>query len=206
MSCAIEKLLSDYVDGDLELREMARVRDHLDSCATCARTEAELRRTVAMVRSLPNDVEPPAGMWNRIAAELDAPAPLWQRFVRPLAIGVPALALAAATIVFFYRPRDPLLEHARQEFAAAEEHWAEAARELRQIADSQKQSWRPEVARAYDENLRTIDEAVERSQKAAHRRGADATAMDNLAAAYRKKIDFLEDAIRTGAGREIDPL
>ena len=62
------------------------------------------------------------------------------------------------------------------------------------------------MARAYDENLRTIDEAVERSRQAARRRGADATAMDNLAAAYRKKIDFLEDTIRTGSGREIDPL
>jgi anti-sigma factor RsiW len=206
VSCALEKLLSGYVDGDLELREMARVRDHLDSCASCARTEAELRRTVAMVRSLPNDADPPAALWDRIAAELDAPAPLWQRFLRPVSIGVGTLALAAAALVFFYKPRDPLLEHARQEFAAAEEHWAEAARELRQIADGEKKTWRPEVARAFDENLRTIDEAVERSRKAAHRPSADATAMDNLAAAYRKKIDFLEEALRTGAGREIDPL
>ena len=206
MSCAFEKLLSEYVDGELELREMARVRDHLDSCASCARTEAELRRTVAMVRSLPNDAEPPAQMWNAIAAGLDKPTPLWQRWLRPVMVGTGTLALAAAALLFFVQPRDPLLEHARQEFAAAEEHWAEAARELRQLADREKKDWRPEMARSFDENLRVIDEAVERSRQAARRPGADATAMDNLAAAYRRKIDFLEEAIRTGAGREIDPL
>ena len=206
MSCAFEKQLSEYVDGDLELREMARVRDHLDACASCARTEAELRRTVAMARSLPNDAEPPAAMWDGIARGLDTPTPLWQRWLKPVSIGVGTLALAAAALLFFLQPRDPLMEHARKEFAAAEEHYAEAARAMHQLADREKKNWRPEMARAFEENLRTIDEAVERSRQAARRPGADATAMDNLSAAYRRKIDFLEDAIRTGAGQEIDPL
>jgi putative zinc finger protein len=199
MSCAFEKQLSEYVDGELELREMARVRDHLDSCASCARTEAELRRTVAMVRSLPNDAEPPAAMWNGIAAALDTPTPIWRRWLKPVSIGVGTMALAAAALLFFLQPRDPLLEHARKEFAAAEAHWAEAARELHQFADAEKKNWRPEMVRAFDE-------AVERTRKAARRPGADATAMDSLAAAYRRKIDFLEEAIRSGAGRELDPL
>ncbi len=40
------KLLGDYLEGDLELDQRARVDGHLDECEECAREARELRQTV----------------------------------------------------------------------------------------------------------------------------------------------------------------
>ena len=53
------KLLGDYLEGDLELDQRARVDGHLDECEECAREARELRQTVSMLRGLPMDVAPP---------------------------------------------------------------------------------------------------------------------------------------------------
>ena len=53
------KLLGDYLEGDLELDQRARVDGHLYECGECAREVRELRHTVSMLRGLPMDVAPP---------------------------------------------------------------------------------------------------------------------------------------------------
>ena len=57
-------------------------------------------------------------------------------------------------------------------------------------------------------NLRVIDESIDRFRAAAHRGDAAPAAMDQLLAAYRRQIDYLEEAIARGApsGSELDPL
>jgi hypothetical protein len=217
--CPIERQLDEYVDGTLELREMARVRDHLDGCLACARTEAELRRLVQGLGGLAADREPPAGEWDRIASALDAPARTtglaWWRWRWGLA-GVLGTAAAAAVWLVAVAParraaRMPervLLAEARHELSVAEEHYATAVRELRELALRERPRWRPEIRRAYDDNLRVIDESIDRFRAAAHRRDAAPAAMDQLLAAYRRQIDYLEEAIARGAssGSELDPL
>jgi anti-sigma factor RsiW len=53
------KLLGDYLEGDLDLDQRARLDGHLDECEECAREARELRQTVSMLRGLPMDVAPP---------------------------------------------------------------------------------------------------------------------------------------------------
>ncbi|HJZ85842.1 MAG TPA: zf-HC2 domain-containing protein [Polyangia bacterium] len=214
MTCSFERLLSGYIDGELPLRELARVRDHLDSCAGCARAEAELRRLVAAVRALPPDREPPAEQWSRIAAELDAKPSPRRPWRRRISLGVGLVAAAAAAGVVIARPapsgqsEQALREDARKQLAAAEADYAQLARTLRAIAEHDRKGWRPEVAQAFDDNLRTIDDAIERFRAAAHRSGADPAAMEHLFAAYRRQLEFLREAISQGAAgaSELDPL
>ena len=73
------KLLGDYLEGDLELDQRARVDGHLDECGECAREVRELRHTVSMLRGLPMDVASPDvadAVMARIAAGEGRP-PRW---------------------------------------------------------------------------------------------------------------------------------
>ena len=73
------KLLGDYLEGDLELDQRARVDGHLYECGECAREVRELRRTVSMLRGLPMDVASPDvadAVMARIAAGEGRP-PRW---------------------------------------------------------------------------------------------------------------------------------
>ena len=68
--CAdIERLVTAYVDGDLDDQRSSAVRGHLRTCAACAeRVEDEAR-----VRELASDlepVEPPRDLWSAIDARL----------------------------------------------------------------------------------------------------------------------------------------
>jgi hypothetical protein len=102
--------LSEYLVGDLPLRLRALVDAHRDACDSCRTALGELRGTVALLRSLPDDDPPPRiadavmarihagevhpGFGARLAAWLEAlTAP---KVLRPIAVGVGALALFAA--------------------------------------------------------------------------------------------------------------
>jgi anti-sigma factor RsiW len=100
-----QKLLGDYLEGDLEPGQRTRVDGHLDECGECAREARELRQTVSMLRGLPMDVVPPDvadAVMTRIAAGEGRP-PRWVRAYRSfgesgggwaLAAGVAALMIA----------------------------------------------------------------------------------------------------------------
>ncbi len=66
-SCIETSDLSAYVDGELSAARMAAVERHLETCATCARTVAELRLLRAYLQQVP-DVELPRPVeWRRAA-------------------------------------------------------------------------------------------------------------------------------------------
>ena len=91
------KLLGDYLEGDLELDQRARVDGHLDECEECAREARELRQTVSMLRSLPMDVPPPDvadAVMARIAAGEGRP-PRWVGAYRHFSESGGGWALAA---------------------------------------------------------------------------------------------------------------
>jgi hypothetical protein len=58
--------LSAYLDGSESARARARVERHLASCERCRGELAELRGTVALLRSLAVDDDPPAGFADRV--------------------------------------------------------------------------------------------------------------------------------------------
>jgi len=45
--------LSEYIDGELDLGDCARIEGHLGDCPPCQEFLASLRRTVALIERLP---------------------------------------------------------------------------------------------------------------------------------------------------------
>lgn len=93
----VRALLGDYLEGDLEIGERARLASHLPECPRCSAELRALRATIALLRGLP-DPEPPADLgevvMRRVAAG-EASSPVVLRAVRSLAEPRFATALAA---------------------------------------------------------------------------------------------------------------
>ena len=72
------------------------VSAHVETCAECEASMAELRNAIAHLRTVPDIddgwVPPPAGLWERVAAGLDEPE---SRDERPARASVPTAAPAA---------------------------------------------------------------------------------------------------------------
>ena len=71
--------LDDYLDRELSAEEMRLVKEHLDTCAQCAREHAFDRRMLDTVREKLHRIDVPRDLRSRIAgaiarAEKDGPA------------------------------------------------------------------------------------------------------------------------------------
>lgn len=151
----VRKLMGEYLQGDLTLRQRALLDAHLDGCVACAEDLRSLRATVDLLRELPGPEVPPhltdrvfariqdgegrAGFWDGVVAfwEMVDPA----RYLPPLA----GAALTTAVVIVGVRdlgwqipglsaPRPPAVQLATELDAAAEAE--EAPRALRSEADS----------------------------------------------------------------------
>ena len=64
------ELLSDYIDGSLELGEQAKVEHHVTECEPCRAVRDDLLQIVQFSRKLPLHT-PPSSLWMRIKSEID---------------------------------------------------------------------------------------------------------------------------------------
>lgn len=100
----VRALLGDYLEGDLELAELARVEAHLPDCRSCSEELRELRATISLLRGLPEQEPPPdlveAVMARLAAGEGRAPIALraFRRMAEPRFL---PLAAAVAGLAFF---------------------------------------------------------------------------------------------------------
>jgi anti-sigma factor RsiW len=117
--------LSAVLDDALAADERARVEGHLEGCAECRRELEQLRRTVALVRTL-DPARAPAGFVDRVL-EAARPVPWYRRALRwlfwPLPVKLPleaaALVLVGVTALYVYQRSPELQEAARVEAPVA---------------------------------------------------------------------------------------
>lgn len=220
----VEKLIDEYVDGSLDDLRARAVRGHLRGCTACtARVEATTQ-LVEAAAELP-DMDPSSGLWSKIAAGLDEDEARlasrgrvwwwWQGLGRRFAFVGGALAVAGMAVwLVALRGRVPLgpslqtvkiaaspqalYEDAVHEVARAQSDYQTAVGDLRTIAVGERTHWKPEIQKAFDENLAAIDAAVARQADLARRNPGDVAVADALADSYRKEIDFLQEAVVRG--------
>ncbi|MRR39194.1 DUF2275 domain-containing protein, partial [bacterium] len=102
MTCKeIEVLLPGMIDGALADAEKKRIEAHLESCASCRKAFADLRKTDERVKSL-EEVEPPYWLKTRVMARVREAAEqkegIFRKLFYPLHVKVPIQALATVLI------------------------------------------------------------------------------------------------------------
>jgi hypothetical protein len=132
MRCAdVERLVTEYVDGDLDERRSSALRGHLRVCAACAarvEDEVAVRETAGSLAPL----EPPSDMWSAIDAKL-AEAEIadarrsriwlwWQRALdgvrrHPLPVGLCGAAACAVIAVWLVRGGEQSATHPHHQLA-----------------------------------------------------------------------------------------
>lgn len=204
MKCDVE-VLSALVDGDLSARKSARVRAHVESCASCGRALADLETMKRGLGALPE--RGGEDNWSILVNRLAQPAPprdLPRRWWPAVAwrYALPSLALVAMLAgggawLRWHKGRgltaDAVIAHAESEFHKADEHYRRAVDELRSVAEKERRSWPVPKRAEYDAAQAQLEAAVTRCRQVAESQPADVDAEELLFAAYRKEIRFYED-------------
>lgn len=214
-----QELLSDYIDGALELGEQVNIERHLGDCEPCRAVRDDLLQIVHFSHQLPMQ-SPSTALWPRISSDLAELQPgFWSRPLRWLAgfrtlhfnfsvpqliAGAAALAIVVSIGVIVSR-RDsgqPQLLSAGAGRATPSEGKALSQADLQQLekqitqlsqtVEQKKDSWDPELRTAYERNLLYIDQSLVECRHQLNDNPADDVSQELMLNAYREKVRLLE--------------
>jgi hypothetical protein len=200
------------------------VRAHLPDCPACTAVAAQFGGLARAARGLERP-EPPPTLWLAVEGALDE-RPWWRSLrlfgvgalagaaaVSLLALGLTAwrthqaqlasAAVAPPPAVAARVAADPLLDEAEAELARAAAAYEKSIEKLHALLEREEPRWSPDERARCAERLAQLDEAIAHSRELARRAPGDTLGSDQLFAAYRRKIDFLAEAVhRGGSSRE----
>jgi hypothetical protein len=209
--------LDDFVDGELEEAAFQEVELHLASCAECRAQEAELRELLREARALPHEIEPPAELWDGVAARIrsqEAPRVLAfpqarRRLLAPVLAAAAAVLLAVLASLRSTAPAPPapvaLLPQAEKHLLPAsagdqaldsEREYVRVTAELLSTLEQRQDTVSPETLAAVRENLATIDDALHQIREALLRDPGSAQLSLTLATTHQRKINVLRRIVR----------
>ena len=211
--------LSDYVDGDLPAAESASVDAHLGQCAECRAIVEELRGIVAAAGALPG-TRPAADLWpdiqSRIARSPAVAVPVERRwrvsFTLPqLAAAAVLLMLLSGGLVLLIRPAAPPPDTPVADAtprsadtivpaSLADASFDAAVADLERILAAGRDRLDPETVRVLEQNLATIDAAIEQSRQALESDPANSFLNSHLVSARQRKIALLRQATALTTG------
>ncbi|MEN3336642.1 MAG: hypothetical protein V7647_318 [Acidobacteriota bacterium] len=217
---AFTSRLSDYVDDEIDRAERREIEAHLANCAECRQIVEELRAVVAHAASL-DAVQPERDLWPGIAPRLSAgPAAGARLFTRLLSarrfsFTLPQIAAAALAImllsggvVWMARSGDPRADFeplsaqstragARPAIAPVERAdtpYDQAVTDLEGALQAGRTRLDPGTVRILEENLASIDRAIDQSRRALAADPANLFLNSHLAAARHRKLALLRRA------------
>jgi predicted anti-sigma-YlaC factor YlaD len=212
-----QELISDYIDGGLELGEQSNVERHLADCEPCRAVRDDLLQIVHFSQQLPVQ-SPSRALWPRISADLvDLQPGFWTRTLRWLAgfqtqkfnFSVPQLIAAAAALAIIISTgviisrRDNVPAQLANVSAVAPsdvtplsqadlQQLEKQISQLSQAVEQRKESWDPELRTAFERNLLYIDQSLVECRHQLKDNPADNVSQELMLNAYREKVRLLE--------------
>ena len=215
MQC--QELISDYIDGVLELGEQTKVERHLADCEPCRAVRDDLLQIVHFSHQLPEHA-PSTALWSRIQSEIATQqpggAPLraklwWTRLkAQHFNLSLPQLTAAAAAltivlsigiIAFRHDPANTPVPGAPAKSTSisllSNAEFNELEQQINRLSESieqKKSEWNPELRAAYERNLIYVNQSLAECRHQVHDDPADDTAQELMLNAYREKVRLLE--------------
>jgi hypothetical protein len=203
--------LNDLVDDVLSPAAKTAAETHARDCASCGRSLAELRATVAVTHDLPESVTPPEDLWNDVRATIEAgkvahlplgsaPAPSRGLWVTPGRLAAAAVMLVAVTasLTGIVMTSQPATQTVAQAPLAVSVSWQASERvfqanvlALREQLEALHDHLAPETLVKVERALATIDLAIAEGREALLRDPANAALSELVASNYRQKIELL---------------
>jgi hypothetical protein len=208
--------LSEYLDGELDGAERQALDAHLDECADCRDTLAELQRVTLRATAL-SDREPAADLWPGIAARVGLPnataatvsrlAPRRWSFTLPqlaaaglllAAVGAGGLWLAQRSLSPEAVVQEPLAGAEGSKFRLTrnegDDAYDRAVADLERVLAENRSRLDTATVRVLEESLRTIDRALARAKTALDQDPSNSYLNAHLAETMRRKLDLLRRA------------
>ncbi len=207
--------LSEYLDGSLPAPERLAVSQHLEACAECRETLAQLATVIEQASSLA-DAEPTHDLWPgiagrlgpRVAEVIEMPR---RRPERRITLGIPqlmaagiALAILSGTAVWFAMrgAPSPLDQPQPQSPGAAAMMAASttppvldsAIAELSDVLAQGRGVLDTTTVRILETNLAIIDRAIARARSAIEADPASEYLREHLELTIRRKLELMRSA------------
>lgn len=210
MKCTkFKKMISEFIDGELDAGRVSRLRRHLDSCPECREFKCELekiaRRSGEMKMAVPRELS-----WSRLESRLAVPPPkqkarsassgLGRYSPRLVFGGAFLLAVVIGAIVTAPRiwrskaslPAEDSRSYALAKLDEAEQHYQMAIRALGEAALSREADLDPKVAQVFRSNLKIIDISIAACKQAVMSDPDNIDSRKYLLAVYEEKTKLLE--------------
>ena len=213
-----QELISDYIDGSLELGEEVQIERHLADCEPCRAVRDDLLQIVHFSHQLPLHA-PSGALWARIQGEVAQQEGHWFRSLpwltwfktRHFDLSLPqmaataaAIVIAVSTIVLFTRQDRPAQLNGTTDAAAAgtlevtplsSSDFQQIEKQISQLSESVEQrkvEWDPELRSAFERNLLYVDQCLAECRHQLSDNPADYVSQELMLNAYREKVRLLE--------------
>jgi anti-sigma-K factor RskA len=217
MDCThCQELLSEYIDGTLELGEQVSIERHLADCEPCRAVRDDLLQIVHFSHQLPLQ-SPAVSLWPRIQSNVAQlregfwarPARWWARLrsfsfnlsVPQVIAGAAALVIVISIGVIVSRREAPVDLAAggsgrpAQVTPLSNADLQQLERQISRLSESveqRKASWDPELRIAFERNLLYVDQTLVECRHQLNNNPADDVSQELMLNAYREKVRLLE--------------
>jgi hypothetical protein len=217
MKCSkAQKLISEYIDSDLRARKNAGLEQHLDRCPGCQKVLQDFMRIIDGAKKL-DRLTPSEQTWMRIKERLDTEKQQVlklqprKRGLFDLLFTSPGFkyALSSALLVAFIfigaifglrywrgthlRVGEDLQKYTLAKLDEAERHYKLAIEALWKAASAQQADVDPQVLDVFRKSFEVVDSSIVTCRQAVTLEPEDINARNYLLAAYRQKLDLLNE-------------
>jgi hypothetical protein len=216
---AVIDRLSEYLDGeDMSTADRAAVDAHLATCSECRTTLDELRAVASFARQLP-DSAPSTELWPGLVDRIETRSPLVSfartprrrfTFTLPQLVAASlALMVLSGGMVWIARSGNPnaslpsvVAQPDTPAFAPAsfaDMYYDQAVADLEKTLADGRNRLDPETVRIIEENLLSIDQAIDQSKRALRADPANVYLNNHFATYRNRKLALLRRATALAA-------
>jgi hypothetical protein len=221
MRCAkARKLISEYIDGNLQAQKSALLERHLDVCLDCKHVLEDFKAIVEGAKKL-EVLAPSDQTWLKIKAGLKPEEQKVLTFkpqkrgwfslvfsrskLKYVLSSVVILAFVVGAVILGLRyrsgngftDRGDLQKYTLAKLDEAERHYQKAIEALEEAISAQAGEMDPQLAEVFKSNLEVIDSSIMACRQLALQNPENIDARNYLLSAYRGKMNFLNEMMET---------